>query len=66
MALIKCPDCGKEVSDTAQKCINCGRIMKKSGIGNIVKILITSFLIFSAAIIVIILIGAVILSVSTS
>ena len=25
MALIKCPDCGKEVSDVAPACPNCGR-----------------------------------------
>ena len=25
MALIKCPDCGKEVSDKAPACPNCGR-----------------------------------------
>ncbi len=24
MALIKCPECGKEVSDQAQQCIHCG------------------------------------------
>ena len=24
MALIKCPECGKEISDRADKCINCG------------------------------------------
>ena len=24
MALIKCPECGKEISDRAQACINCG------------------------------------------
>ena len=24
MALIKCPECGKEVSDTQEKCISCG------------------------------------------
>ena len=24
MALIKCPECGKEVSDKAQSCPNCG------------------------------------------
>lgn len=29
MALIKCPDCGKEMSDTAQKCINCGKNLKE-------------------------------------
>lgn len=25
MALIKCPDCGKEISDLAEACIHCGR-----------------------------------------
>ena len=24
MALIKCPECGKEISDKANKCPNCG------------------------------------------
>ena len=24
MALIKCPECGKEISDTAKQCPNCG------------------------------------------
>lgn len=24
MALIKCPECGKEISDISEKCINCG------------------------------------------
>lgn len=24
MALIKCPECGKEISDKAKKCIHCG------------------------------------------
>jgi hypothetical protein len=28
MALIQCPDCGKEISDTAPTCINCGRVMR--------------------------------------
>lgn len=28
MALIKCPDCGKEISDTARNCINCGYALK--------------------------------------
>jgi len=30
MALIKCPDCGKEVSDTAKTCIGCGRPMERT------------------------------------
>lgn len=34
MALIECPECGKEVSDTAKKCPNCGYTLKKSIIAN--------------------------------
>lgn len=30
MALINCPECGKEVSDKAQSCIHCGYPLKKS------------------------------------
>lgn len=29
MALIKCPHCGKSVSDTAEKCIHCGANLKQ-------------------------------------
>ncbi len=29
MALIKCPECGKEISDQAESCPNCGTPMKK-------------------------------------
>lgn len=29
MALIKCPECGKEVSDTCEQCIHCGYKLKK-------------------------------------
>ncbi|MEE1285087.1 MAG: zinc ribbon domain-containing protein, partial [Acutalibacteraceae bacterium] len=29
MALIKCPECGKEISDTAKNCINCGYMLKE-------------------------------------
>ena len=25
MALVRCPDCGKEISDAAPSCIHCGR-----------------------------------------
>jgi predicted amidophosphoribosyltransferase len=28
MSLIKCPECGKEVSDTAISCPNCGKPMQ--------------------------------------
>ena len=30
MALITCPECGKEVSDKAATCVNCGRPMAQS------------------------------------
>lgn len=29
MALIKCPECGKEISDKAVSCPNCGAVVKK-------------------------------------
>lgn len=29
MALIKCPECGKDVSDTADVCMNCGFSIRK-------------------------------------
>lgn len=32
MALIKCPECGKEISDKAEKCIHCGCPIKKQTI----------------------------------
>ena len=30
MALIKCKECGKEISDTAKKCPNCGVTLKSN------------------------------------
>lgn len=32
MPLIKCPECGKEISDRASTCINCGFPLKKENI----------------------------------
>ena len=29
MALIKCPECGKEISDSISTCPNCGYVLKK-------------------------------------
>ena len=29
MALIKCPECGKDISDTCDQCIHCGFKLKK-------------------------------------
>ncbi|MEY8339465.1 zinc-ribbon domain-containing protein [Lachnospiraceae bacterium 62-35] len=34
MALIKCPECGREVSDKADKCIHCGYPLKVKSIIN--------------------------------
>ena len=31
MALIKCPECGKEVSSGAESCPNCGHPISKKG-----------------------------------
>ena len=31
MPLIKCPDCGKEISDSAPQCIHCGSLNTKVG-----------------------------------
>lgn len=39
MALIKCPECAKEVSDTAKICLNCGKKLKKSPVGKIFRIM---------------------------
>lgn len=34
MALIKCPDCGKEISSSAKSCPNCGRPLEvKNSVG---------------------------------
>ena len=30
MALRQCPDCGKQISDTAPTCISCGLVMARS------------------------------------
>ena len=30
MALIKCPECGKEISDKAAACIHCGCVSVKT------------------------------------
>lgn len=46
MALIKCPECGKEVSDTSYKCPNCGYVLnkpKRGVTGQIAKGLFVTF-----------------------
>ena len=34
MSLIKCPECGKEISDSIEKCIHCGFPLKKMSKNN--------------------------------
>lgn len=54
MALIKCPECGKEISDTAKVCPHCGYKQKKLDIAKHKKIstsiLIIGMLLFVVAI----------------
>ena len=51
MALIKCRECGKEVSTSAQNCPNCGAPVKKPGIGcgGAILILFAVFFIIGSA-----------------
>ena len=35
MALINCPECGKEISDTADVCIHCGYKLKTKAQSNV-------------------------------
>lgn len=51
MALVKCPECGKEISDNSKKCIHCGSPIKKKkepiNIKKIIIIIVTLLLIIS-------------------
>lgn len=47
MALIDCPECGSEVSDSALKCINCGVQLKKLKRGFFGKLFKYSFILFN-------------------
>lgn len=47
MALIKCPECGKEISDTVEQCPHCGYSLKKKKDKNtIVKVVIGVIAVF--------------------
>lgn len=51
MALIKCPDCGKEISDKAKKCPNCAYSLEKNKKGiiiafSIIMLLVIGLIIF--------------------
>lgn len=43
MALIRCPECNGEVSDTSSVCIHCGYKLKSS-ISDIIKMKVTNFI----------------------
>ena len=53
MALINCPECGKEVSDKAEVCMNCGYaikqyVEKKNIMRNIICIIVLNVVLFIA------------------
>ncbi len=43
MSLIKCPECNKEISDSAFKCPHCGKVIKKAKRGIMGKIFLWLF-----------------------
>lgn len=44
MSLVKCPECGKEISNMAKRCINCGvplrKVFRKTTVKSVVKIVL--------------------------
>lgn len=59
MALIRCPECGREISDTSEVCINCGyKLLKKdSPVGNLKKFNKKIFLSVALMLVVVVLIS---------
>ena len=51
MALIKCPDCSTEVSDSAQKCLKCGKSLGRTFLGKIFNRLFIAYNLGGAVII---------------
>ena len=49
MAIIKCPECGQDVSDSAMKCPHCGKQLRKPKRSIIGKNLPLAFLHFQRA-----------------
>lgn len=52
MALMKCPECGQEVSDSALDCPKCGKQLRKPKRGFFGKLCLWSFYIFNALMVV--------------
>ena len=48
MAMIKCPECEKEISDQTYKCPNCGVVIKKPKRGITGIVFKTLFILFNA------------------
>jgi len=48
MALVQCPECGSEVSDSALKCPRCGKQLKKPKRGFFGKVFLWLFYLFNA------------------
>jgi len=48
MAMVKCPECGKEVSDKSFKCVNCGFVLNKPKRGITGIIFKSLFILFNA------------------
>lgn len=46
MAITKCPECGKDVSDEARACPSCGSPLRPRGtwVWNIIKVVFVAFL----------------------
>lgn len=45
MALVKCPRCGKEISDQAEKCPNCGLVVKRQKSKKMIIVLVSILLV---------------------
>lgn len=50
MALIKCPECGKEISDTSKRCVHCGYKLKKLDYKDILVIIAIIILVITIGI----------------
>lgn len=52
MALVSCPECSHEISDSAFKCNNCGKQMRKPKRGFFGKLFKWSFIVFNVGMVV--------------
>lgn len=61
MAMIKCKECGKDISDTVKKCVHCGFVYKKQNkiISKIINIKKTKIIFIYVVLLIIALIGSI-------